>query len=390
MSEDKMRKNVDSSRFGLFVILVVLVSIIVAAVLFVGQNQAPESDPKNSLAHEITAPTDARSNYSKPDGSQASHVQPNDISPDASSNDVQQNAESVTGTDSQAQGPAGSITLHFYDKNTNCSLNGKVSVDNIFLGVSDSGKLVLTRKDYDRLFTANTTLSIIGNTDSCFEKDANLPFFSAWTISSLEYYFENDVPVEFQADITPRFPNSYILYPMFIRPNETMNYVSKIVSKSETVQENIDNLGSKGINYQFKADNNYWQIPKEFMNSFYGNCHDWAVSILSMMKAYNSSLKCYDIIWSTHMNVICYYDSVYTIYDQSEVKSSVRIAESYTSQMKKEYLRNMIVSYSKKFGLNSNERYISGVFDDKNITIFDNTEDPNYTEFIDWLLSLEN
>jgi hypothetical protein len=284
------------------------------------------------------------------------------------------------------------IELYFYDNKTSCQLNGEIYLEEEFIGESKNGIFILTEQEYDEKFNEDSTLSISGVTDNCFGKDTNLPFAEYWIIPDLEYYFEFNEQVPFETELTPRQPRYYAEMQGFVRPEEAESYFPKIEKyfKSNDTEDNLDRIAGYSMRYRDDSllfrKSEYWQTPAETLKKGEGDCEDWAVATLSLIRTYNSSLKCYNALWETHISVFCYFDNKYLIYDQEGVKRGTYLnrEERYLGEQENKIkLREMRNKYFDFYGIPIKERKLHAIFNEKELIIFEDDED-----FIDWALSL--
>ncbi len=288
------------------------------------------------------------------------------------------------------------IKLIFYDNKTDCKLNGEIYVDDVLLGETKEGIFVLTENEYKQKFKTNSSLYIFGRTDYCFGNDANLPFADYWIIHDLQYSFDNYEDLDFELNLNPRWPKHYIEMQDFVRPEETKSYLEDRLKKyfKNNTWEDLDKISNFAIRYRSdkllfnKAE--YWQTPAESLKKGHGDCEDWAVTTLSLMRAYNNSINCYNILWPTHISILCYEDNSFVIYDQDEIRFSTRLETKNTEdfivqQENKVAIRKMRNNYFDLYGLHPNERQTFALFNEKELITFEKDED-----FVNWAIQLMN
>ena len=280
-----------------------------------------------------------------------------------------------------------SIELFFYDIEKNCTLDGKVFVGENYLGETRDGIFMLNKTEYLNKFFDNVEISIEGISSSCFRNDANLPFLEIWNVPELDYYFENDKQVVFEAESNLRRPSYYGEMMGFVRPEEAKNYLNKNIAKyfkANKYEENLDRISEYSIRYRSDllvfGEGEYWQTPAETLNRGHGDCEDWAVTTLSIMRAYNSSLECYNSLWPTHMSIICFIDNSMIIYDQGNIKYKATISPRLNEQEKKFKVRDARNKYFDEYGLEPGERMLYALFNEKELITFETEED-----FVDWV-----
>jgi len=220
--------------------------------------------------------------------------------------------------------------LSFYDLNTNCSLDGRVYINGNLVGESVNGAVSIENKNYG----SNSTVSIRGSTGYCFGKDAGLPLFYSWIVSDIDSYTENKEVISLEGNLSLRQPLYLEQMQGFIRPYEVMPELSEIsISPQDGQKENIDKIYKKHhLNYITdqslfgKAD--YWQTPAETRRNRGGDCEDWAIKFVSLLRAYDPTLNCYMAIWDTHANVLCRLGTTFLIYDQDEITAGVKLEDN--------------------------------------------------------------
>lgn len=284
--------------------------------------------------------------------------------------------------------------LYFYDNVTNCPLSGNITFNGLNLGKSRAGMFNFTNQDYQLSSNRPLEISLVGDTDGCFQKNKNLPFQEIWKISDLDYYFQNGEEMKFEANLNSRWPKYMNERQRFVRPEEVKEIFEKDVKRylKNKTEEDLDRIATYGMNYRSDDllfhEAEYWQTPLETLKLGHGDCEDWAVTVLSMMLAYDSSLKCYNTLWETHVGVFCYADDSYLIYDQDKVKSKIKIndkTDSLSIQENKASLRRMLNNYFDSYGISPEERRLHALFNDKESIEFSDNE-----EFINWMIGLKS
>ncbi len=282
------------------------------------------------------------------------------------------------------------IELFFYDLKENCVIDGLVFVDNYFLGKTSGGIFLLNESEYMNNFFDDVEVSIFGKTDYCFGNDAGLSFKEVWDVSNLDYYLENNEVVFFEADVNPRWP----VYPEemqgFVRPDEVKERLLEMgINMNDSQLENIEKIfGHTYMNWA--SDNSkfkqaeYWQTPSDFIRNKGGDCEDWAVYFLSLLREYNSSLDCYAAVWYTHMNVLCQVDNLFIIFDQNKVRKNLVLDEEWTLQDNQIAVRSWRNNYFKEYGIPPDERILYYLFNEKEYIRFENGQE----DFIDWVLEV--
>lgn len=280
--------------------------------------------------------------------------------------------------------------LYFYDNKTNCSLDGDVYLDNNLIGKTDKGILTLSEGNFSLDSYTNYTVMIKGLTSECFGNNKNLPFMRIWDAPDFSNYFGFNETIPFETELTPRQPMYYEEVMGFIRPEEAQTELRNMNLKIEdNPLKNADNIfGHFYMSYisdnsQFNSYE-YWQTPAESIRNKGGDCEDWAVRFVSLLRAFNSSTNCYIAMWDTHANVLCRFDKIFKIYDQEKTTASADIKSNPSKdyvldQENKAEIRGLLSDYFGKYGLSANERKLYALVNDKELIEFNNTE-----QFVNW------
>jgi len=278
-------------------------------------------------------------------------------------------------------------TLYFYDNKTNCPLSGKIYSGDTLIGEVTRGEIELTPEDYKRI-NSNETFYILGETDSCFEKNSGLPFYRGWTFVDWEYLFETGESEDFMLDLNPRWPIFNEEMQGFVRPYEAQSYLDSQIRRylKGNIEEDLAKINEYSIRYRSDSllfnEPEYWQTPAETLKKGHGDCEDWAVTTLSIMREYNSSVECYNAIWDTHVSIMCFLGNKLIIYDQDNIKSGKNLRlEGLIESEKKIEVRKLVYSYLDYYGLGTEDNNIHALFNDKSLIEFEDTED-----FIDWVI----
>lgn len=285
------------------------------------------------------------------------------------------------------------VDLYFKDTPTECKLDGEVYVNEESLGKSEDGILVLKEGSKDK-FKPNSILTIKGLTNSCFAKDANLPFEASWVLSDwtvLEYYFDNNSDVPLNASLELRTPKTAYTIKNFIRPTETEDFVKEIsISKGSTQLEDIKKISNYLYSqFNYVSDTNYfkkteyWETPAEVLSGKKGDCEDWANTLLSAIISYNPSIKCYNLGISDHITTFCYLeDGTYVFIDQDNIVTSLTLAKDGYMQEELIKIRSLKNTYLETYGLDSNKNNIYYAYTNSEFISFENDE-----EFVKWAIN---
>ena len=281
------------------------------------------------------------------------------------------------------------IYLTFYETEYKCPMNGKIYVDDTLLGETKKGEYELSEEEYKDKFKEDSSLYIQGLTDSCFGEDMGLPLVWDWIVPDLQYNFDYNENASFEASINPRNPQYYSAMQGFIRPSETEDYLNSKL-KEYFVNSTIEDLDiitqHRIMSYRSDMDNfqqrEYWQTPAETLKRGMGDCEDWAVTILSLMRAYDSSIRCFNALWQTHISIFCFFDNHFIIYDQGGTKRQIVLYADSAKQDNQVTIRNMRNNYFEEYGISPNERKLDAIFNEEELIIFEEDED-----FVNWVIS---
>lgn len=277
------------------------------------------------------------------------------------------------------------MTLSFYDEETNCSLNGEVFINSINLGKTNEGKITINLKDLENLKEENE-IRIAGYTDSCFKGDERIYFSEYWNL------YKSDVnkieTLNFISNVNPRWPTRIEEMQDFIRPEEVTYIIKEIDFKEDSLEENINQIFERThmswlSDYKRFGKAEYWQTPRDFLNTKGGDCEDWAIYLLSLIRQKNSSAKCYIALWETHASVLCTLEDKFIIMDQDRVKESLKLDKDLSTQEKKSLIRAWRNEYFESYGISQRNRNLSYLFNEKEY--FEFSEDSE--EFVDWILN---
>lgn len=284
------------------------------------------------------------------------------------------------------------VKFYFYDELTNCSLEGYVFIGDKLIGKSIDGYFNLTYTNYQENFQDNKNISLLGKFGPCF-KNSDLFFDKYWQSLKIEdYYFLGDSVFNFKAQITPNNPVKRELLG-FVKPSKVKSELSKINLKGDVLNDlsEINNYLNNKINYvkdwNFNKETNYWQTPEETLALEQGDCEDYSTTLLSLFLAYNPSLNCYNIVFSSHVTTFCHIDNYYIYYDKEKTELKKQITKTNPEETKSQ-LEKLRKDYFKHYGIdntNETESRAHFAFNDNQYIEFDNEND-----FVAWQYNLEN
>ncbi|RLG15027.1 MAG: hypothetical protein DRN66_00285 [Candidatus Nanohalarchaeota archaeon] len=278
------------------------------------------------------------------------------------------------------------VTFAFTDKTTNCSLKGKVMLNNNFIGFADK-TFNFKEEKYNEFKNAHENeLCLQGTLSSCFKDYKFMKYYSCWAlnINSTMFSDSTNYIIGFNAKINPYQPYKFAKT-FFITPDEVREFLPVKYFRNNT-EENLDyiwNFANSRVRYRYdyivEQDAEHWEFPKKTYENCYGDCEEKATLLLSMIKAYNESQKCYVFLMPSHASVFCKIQNKCLIYDQSMREERI-ISGSVDANQHVKALESLFNSYFDKFGISGQGRYINAVFDNKEYLEFDSNN-----EFYKWL-----
>lgn len=295
------------------------------------------------------------------------------------------------------------ISISFIDSNSQCSVDGKFSINGQAIGMTEKGSIYLSQPEYEKYSDFDNEFSLSGRTGICFGKDSNLPFVEYWENVNMADSFANGSNLTLLLKLDPRHPEFLSEVQDFIRPTEVTEYYNAKLEDYVVNSTKEDLRRITGFDMKYKSnellfnDVNYWRTPGEVLRDrLGGDCKNWAVTALSLINNYDSSLQCYTVLWDGdpsggHMNVFCHYDDTFAIYDQQRIISSVSLPSKTLQSMGvekgKARIKEMLSDYYEKYGL-SEENVVYALVNGSEIVAFDDTT--SNESFINWAISQVN
>jgi len=282
------------------------------------------------------------------------------------------------------------VKFYFYDKSTNCVLNGYVFIGDKAIGKSVNGIFNLTYENYLVNFQNNEKISIFGELGGCFN-NPELYFDKYWVVPEIKkYHFPGENIFNFEAEINSNNPSNRELQG-FIQPEKTKLELGRISTNENNLGDlsKINNYLNNKINYvedwDFDKKVNYWQTPVETLNLKQGDCEDYSTTLLSLFLSYDDSLNCHNIVFSSHVATFCYIEKYYIYYDQKRTERKKRINEIGLTKIKAQ-ITELNQDYFEYVGVNDdNEKKAYYAFNDNEFVKFEDDED-----FINWQYDISN
>lgn len=287
------------------------------------------------------------------------------------------------------------VEFYFYDELTNCSLDGYVFIGNKLIGRSVNGIFNLTYENYQENFNNinNQQISLFGKLGNCFNQNSDLFFDKYWESFEIkDYYFSGESVFNFKTEATPHNPTKRELSG-FIQSEKVMPELNNINLNQNTLNDlsTINKYLNDKITYVEDWEFNkgsYWQTPKETLVLEQGDCEDYSTALLSLFLTYNSSLNCYNVVFTSHVTTFCYIEDYYIYYDQEKTELRKQINNKDNAEETKNQLKKLEQDYFKHYGINTNnetETRAHYAFNNNQFTEFNDEND-----FINWQYNLEN
>lgn len=282
------------------------------------------------------------------------------------------------------------VQFYFYDELTNCSLNGYLFIGEVLIGRTDNGSFNLTLENYEKNFqNPDLNISIFGKLGECFN-EPDLFFDKSWKSFEIDgHYFEGDSLFVFKAEINIHNPVKKEFLG-FIQPNDMNIGLNTIIERGDVLADLSELNKYLNTEVAYKKDwefgkENYWQTPEETLKIKTGDCEDFSAALLSLFLAYDPALKCYNIVFSTHVTTFCNIADYYAYYDQQEKEIEKQIKEKDDAINAKAEISDLNKEYSEYYGIDSTETRAYYAFNNMEYFEFKRNED-----FIDWQYSLLN
>ncbi len=278
------------------------------------------------------------------------------------------------------------VQFYFFDQD-NCSLDGYLFVGNKLIGKTENGLFNLSYEYYKENFDVNEEINLFGKLGDC--SDEELFFDKYWESFQIpEYYFLGESLFKFKTSFSPHNPSRKELIG-FIKPSDVRGEIQNIILKRQDLLDDLSEI-NKYLNgkvtyapdWDFNQEENYWQTPKETLEIGQGDCEDYSTALLSLFLTYNSSLNCYNVIFSSHVTTMCYVGDYYIYYDQQRTELRKRITDLNIETKPK--LRALKQEYFEHYGIDENEK-AHYAFNEQRFIEFETDED-----FIDWQAALNN
>ncbi|MCX6819614.1 MAG: hypothetical protein NT129_06490 [Candidatus Aenigmarchaeota archaeon] len=287
--------------------------------------------------------------------------------------------------------PELSLQLTFYDGNTNCPLDGTLEFNRSIAGKTIGGKFYLTWADYEKYRRHSDFVCLYGRLSTCFGNYTGRIFDACWKFNITLSDFTTYSFIPYDGEVSYRIEHGipYRREMMnFITPDDVKPFLLEI-EKYFKNNDTLDNLGkiNEFVPLRQYIVEDYWKMPKETIKQEYGDCKAFSTVELSLIKAYNNSLKCFNLVLSNHLTTMCKFTDIYPydmyiIYDQAKMRPSETMYNANTKREKITLLRTLFNNYIDAYGLDPDTK-ISYAFSNEDFEEFHSNDD-----FFDWILSV--
>jgi len=280
--------------------------------------------------------------------------------------------------------PLKQVQFYFYDE-AGCPLDGYVFSGNKVIGKTQDGYFNLSYENYKANFNSQENISLFGRLGSCFNSD--LLFDKYWEGFEIrEYYFSGESLFNFKTKVDSHNPAKRELIG-FVQAGKVNPELNKININGENTLYDLSKINqylndkiSYAKDWGFGNETNYWQTPLETLELGEGDCEDFSVTLLSLFLAYNSSLNCYNIIFSSHVTTFCKIEDYYAYYDQEKTELKKQIYKNAETKIE---LKKLEQDYFEHYGISDSEMAYYA-FNDNELMEFKSDVD-----FINWQYSLD-
>ena len=265
-----------------------------------------------------------------------------------------------------------------------CGFDGEFTFNNQSLGTFKTS-FKFTLDDFNSFKTSNSGFCVNGNLKNC-DYEGWFIDTNCWDYTGDETYFTGD-SFELQITFNPRSPVRHAMS-NFVRPDDVRWYTDKM-NMDDGTERDIDRIHGRMSSKSYILDSvssdksDFWRFPNETLGIKQVDCEDWSTTFLSLVKAYNKNLKCYNMLAPGHITTLCKIENEYVLYDQKETKISTIVNPAKSWNDKRLKMRNWLNDYFETYGFKSKYRTIYAAFDEDEYLEFEEIND-----FIQWALDL--
>jgi len=273
------------------------------------------------------------------------------------------------------------VQFYFYDEN-GCVLNGYVFAGGELIGKSEEGYFNLSLESYEEnIMGRDLNISLFGKLGDCFNSE--LLFDKYWKAPEIEEEkFLGDSLYNFPTKVDINNPVKRDLIG-FVMVGDVADELGEIDLKDDVFDDlsEINDYLNEKVEYvqdwEFGGENN-WQTPQETLDLRRGDCEDYSTALLSLFLAYDDSLNCYNVVFTSHVTTFCKIDDYYVYYDQGKTELKEEIGGGDSGELEK--LKEEYFDY---YGINNSDIRVHYVFNENEFIEFNSDE-----EFINWQTGL--
>lgn len=195
---------------------------------------------------------------------------------------------------------------------------------------------------------------------------------------------DNDIILSFNiSERDPHVPNYFMELTNYVRPKDVEWFLESFKSQIPSFEYDALNFIKKRteaeVRYRFEFGSE-WLFPNETLRNGYGDCEDFSTLLLSLFKAYNKDIKCYNLLVNRHLTTFCilYFEQDYptfAFFDMGDTRireNWYRVSNDYE---KCNRLKALVEEFYSSYGLTPIENKVLAAFDDKNMVIFSNMDE---------------
>jgi hypothetical protein len=286
------------------------------------------------------------------------------------------------------------LYFHFLENISNCSISGNLTLNNNSFGKAENGIRKVKLSEFVRNGKNLDQICVLGRITNCKGDYNNWKTYDCWEINISNGYFRQKIGdvLSFMTTVNTHQPKSYEELLNYVRPDDVKDFIShqqEIGFFTNNTVDDVDKLWKyvdSHVSYRYDSDTSggeYWKLPNETLVQGWGDCDDWSNLFVSLVKAYDYSLKCYSIRLPDHLGAFCKINNsgtmTYGFFDQNTK------IKRFSSQGNDESLiRETMNSYFSEYGLTRDESQIINSFDDRQYFIFGSNDD-----FVSWAKELQ-
>lgn len=287
----------------------------------------------------------------------------------------------------------GYVYFHFVENNTNCSISGNVTLNNLSFAVASSGTARVNETQFFSRSRGLDLACVYGTIINCPGDYNKWRVGECWEINiSRSYFYQRtgDV-ISFRTSVNTHRPKNYEELSNFVRPMDVKGFVEHQISIgffTGDARQDIEKIWSyvdSHVSYRYDSDTSgmeYWKLPNQTLTQGWGDCEDWSNLFVSLARAYNESIECYSMMLPSHLGSFCKLYSgsseIYGFYDQ---RTMVKGFGSHGSD--ENAILETLNSYFSEYQLDEKDRKVMYVFNDEHYHIFKDNR-----EFAEWASEL--